>query len=136
MQQGAAMLNENGCILYANLSLGSLLGIERESLISFPLEKFLVVDDREAYRNLFASLQDGDAQSSAREVELRALRGDGDTVAVQLSFSLLSRDKSAIGVLVTDLTARNEQIDLASRFQRMQDDERKRIARELHDSVG
>jgi len=34
------------------------------------------------------------------------------------------------------LTASKEQGELASRFQRMQDEERKRIARELHDSVG
>ena len=57
-------------------------------------------------------------------------------IAAHFSLSLLSRDKLATGVLITDLTARKEQVDLASRFQRMQDDERKRIARELHDSVG
>jgi len=49
---------------------------------------------------------------------------------------LLSQDKSAIGVLITDLTSRKEQIEFASRLQNVQDEERRRIARELHDSVG
>ena len=33
MQQGAAMLDVNGCIVYANLSLAHLLGVPREKLI-------------------------------------------------------------------------------------------------------
>ena len=49
---------------------------------------------------------------------------------------MLSRDKSATGVLVTDLRLQKQQIEFASRLQHIQDEERKRIARELHDSVG
>ena len=52
------------------------------------------------------------------------------------SFSLLSRDKSATGVLITDLTSQKQQMEFASRLQTMQDEERRRLARELHDSVG
>jgi signal transduction histidine kinase len=38
--------------------------------------------------------------------------------------------------LITDLTVRKQQAEFASRLQNLQDEERKRIARELHDSVG
>ena len=40
------------------------------------------------------------------------------------------------GVLITDLTAQTQQTEFAARLQNMQDEERRRLARELHDSVG
>ncbi|MGB8579420.1 MAG: ATP-binding protein [Candidatus Sulfotelmatobacter sp.] len=131
MQQGAAMLDDKGCIVYANLSLAQLLGIPREKLIGLSLTKFLAPEDQSACLNLLH-----DAQSGSREGETHLLRAGGESIPAHFSFSLLSRDKSATGVLISDLTHRKEQGELAARFQRMQDDERKRIARELHDSVG
>jgi signal transduction histidine kinase len=61
---------------------------------------------------------------------------DGSLIPANFSFSVLSRDKSATGVLITDLRLHKQQIEFASRLQHIQDEERKRIARELHDSVG
>jgi PAS domain S-box-containing protein len=131
MQQGAAMLDAKGCIVYANLSLGQLLGVTREKLIGFLLTNFLAPEDQLTCRRLLR-----EAESGSSEGEVHLLLAGGDSIPVHVSMSLLSRDKSATGVLITDLTARKEQGELAARFQRMQDDERKRIARELHDSVG
>jgi PAS domain S-box-containing protein len=131
MQQGAAMLDANCCIVYANRSLAQLLGVPREAVIGFPLTHFLVTEDQPACQKLLH-----DAQSGPGEGEMRLLRATNEPISAHFSFTLLSRDKSATGVLITDLTSRKEQVDLASRFQRMQDDERRRIARELHDSVG
>jgi PAS domain S-box-containing protein len=131
MQLGAAMLDAKGCIIYSNNALAQLLGVPRETLVGFPLVNFLAAEDKPSCQQLLSA-----ARSGSSEGELRLLRADGSSVSTHLSLSLLSRDKSATGVLVTDLTSRKEQVDLASRFQRMQDDERKRIARELHDSVG
>ena len=125
------MLDANGCIVYCNLSLAQLLGVPREKLIGLLCTNFLPPEDQPSYQKLLREAQTG---SSEGEMHLR--RADGSSIAAHFSFSLLSRDKSATGVLITDLTARKEQVELASRFQRMQDDERKRIARELHDSVG
>ncbi|MGA9390739.1 MAG: ATP-binding protein [Candidatus Sulfotelmatobacter sp.] len=131
MQQGAAMLDANCCIVYANLSLSELLGASRDSLIGLSLTNFLPPEEGSSCKELLR-----EAQSGSAEGEMHLRRADGSSMAVHFSMSLLSRDKSATGLLVTDLTARKEQAELASRFQRMQDDERKRIARELHDSVG
>ena len=131
MQQSAAMLDASGSLVYANLSLAQLLGVEREKLIGLSLTKFLAPEDHPACLKLVREAQGG---SSEGELQLR--RAGGDSIPAHVSLCLLSRDKSAIGVLISDLTTRKEQGELAARFQRMQDDERKRIARELHDSVG
>src|SRR6202051_2927744 len=61
---------------------------------------------------------------------------DGSLIPASFSFCILSRDKTATGVLITDLSVQKQQVEFASRLQNMQDEERKRIARELHDSVG
>jgi PAS domain S-box-containing protein len=131
MQQGAAMLDAKGCIVYANLSLAQLLGVPREKLVGLSLTQFLAPEDQSACLKLLH-----DAQTGSSEGETHLLRPGGESIPAHFSFSLLSRDKSATGVLISDLTYRKEQGELAARFQRMQDDERKRIARELHDSVG
>src|ERR1700727_61996 len=131
MQQGAAMLNAQGDMIYCNLSLAHLFGGSREALVGTPLLGFVDPADRTVYLNLLQQ-----ARTGSSEGELRLLQGSGAPVSAHFSFSLLSRDKSATGVLVTDLTGQKQQIEFASRLQQMQDDERRRIARELHDSVG
>lgn len=129
MHQGAAMLNREGTMIYCNHALADLLGIPREGLIGHSLRDF--VPDPAAYERLL-----GDAQATTCEGEMM-LRCAGDNVIpANLSFTILSRDKSAIGVLFTDLRQQKEQVEFAARLQTLQDEERKRIARELHDSAG
>ena len=131
MQQGAAMLDARGCIVYCNLSLGRLLGMSKESVIGRHLQDFLAPEDQPSYRKLLHETQMG---SSEGEMHLRL--ADGNLIAANFSFSILSRDRSATGVLITDLTFQKQQAELSSRLLKMQDEERRRIARELHDSVG
>lgn len=131
MQQGAAMLDPRGCIVYCNLSLAQLLGVSREILIGASLHDFVHTADQPTCKKLLQETHQG-----LSEGEMRLQRSDGSHVAANFSFTMLSPDKSAIGLLITDLTERKLQIELASRLQQMQDDERRRIARELHDSVG
>jgi len=131
MQQGAAMLNAEGEIIYCNSSLAELLGQAREKLIGASLLTFINSADRPACLNLLQA-----AKTGSSEGEMHLVRVEGIPIAAKFSFSLLSRDKSATGVLITDLTGQKQQTEFASRLQQMQDDERRRIARELHDSVG
>jgi PAS domain S-box-containing protein len=131
MQQGAAMLNERGEMIYCNPSLAQLANRTRESMIGLPLERFIDSSDQSSIRNLAQR-----AQLGASQGDVSLLRVDGARIPVSLSFRLLSSDKSAIGVLVTDLTAQKQQADLAMRLQYVQDEERRRLARDLHDSVG
>jgi PAS domain S-box-containing protein len=131
MQQGAAMLDARGCIVYCNLSLAQLLGVERETVIGRYLLDFIASEDRPAYERL---LHENPIVSNEGEIRLQL--SDGSFIPTNFSFSLLARDKSATGVLVTDLTSQKQQMDFASRLQNLQDEERRRLARELHDSVG
>jgi len=131
MQQGAAMLDAHGCIVYCNLSLAQLLGMPRESVIGRLLHDFVPIADQPSYQKL---MQQGLIGSSEGEITLQL--SDGSLIPANFSFSVLSLDKSATGVLISDLTSRKQQMEFASRLQSVQDEERKRIARELHDSVG
>jgi PAS domain S-box-containing protein len=131
MQQGAAMLDARGCIVYCNRSLAQLLGLPREAVIGRLLQHFLAPADQSSYQKL---LQQTETGSSEGEMSLRL--SDGRVIPANFSFSALSRDQSATGVLITDLTSQKQQMEYASRLQNMQDEERRRLARELHDSVG
>jgi PAS domain S-box-containing protein len=131
MQQGAAMLDAGGRVVYCNLSLARLLGVPRESVIGNLLQDSLAPEDQSGYQRLL-----NDSQVGSSEGEMRLKLTDGSLIFANFSFSKLSRDKSATGVLITDLTPQRQQMDLALRLQSVQDDERKRLARELHDSVG
>jgi PAS domain S-box-containing protein len=138
MQQGAAMLDGHGEIIYSNPSLSQLVGKTRETLIGVPLENFVEASARPAFRKLLQQAELGSSES-----ELQLLRTDGALISTNFSLRLLSRDKSAIGILITDLTAQKQQAEFvirleqfAVRLQQLQDEERRRFARELHDSVG
>jgi PAS domain S-box-containing protein len=131
MQQGAAMLDVRGCVVYCNLSLANLLGAPRETVIGRLLMDFLASEDRPAYEKFLR-----ENQVASTEGEMCVKRADGSLIPADFSFSLLSRDKSATGVLITDLTSQKRQTEFASRLQSVQDEERRRLARELHDSVG
>jgi PAS domain S-box-containing protein len=131
MQQGAAMLDARGCIVYCNQSLARLLGMPRETVIGRLLREFVASEDWPTYQRLL----DQD-QTASGEGEMHLRLADGSQISANFSFSLLTRDKSATGVLITDLTSQKQQREFASRLQSMQDEERRRLARELHDSVG
>ena len=129
MQEGAAILNRDGEILYCNPSLASLVGQTRESLLGVPLKA--LTSDQLAFQRL---LQEAELRSGEGEMQL--LRTDGILIPAKFSCRLLSSDKSTIGVLITDLTAQKQEADIVARLQQVQDEERRRLARELHDSVG
>ncbi len=131
MQQGAAMLNARGEVIYCNPSLAALLQVTAQSMIAVPLSSLVQPEDRAELHRLIA-----DAQTGASEGELWLRRPDGSLLPARFSFTTLARDKSVTGVLITDLTTEKSNLDLASRIQRVQDEERRGIARELHDSVG
>jgi PAS domain S-box-containing protein len=131
MQQGAAMLSGEGCIIYCNQALAELLGTSREAVIGHSLQDFLLAEDTAACGALIRN-----AQAAPCEGEMTLYCKGDASIPASFSFTALSRDKSATGVLVTDLRNQKEQAEFAARLQALQDDERKRIARELHDSAG
>src|SRR5579885_886079 len=127
MRQGAAMLDNRGDVIYCNPSLAELLGLPADEIIGMQLRDFVYAEDVQSFDTLHAALSEGD---------LRLRRADDSLVSTRVTLSSLSRDNSVTGVLVVDLTTEKENADLASRIQSVQDEERRGIARELHDSVG
>src|SRR5579864_2218784 len=131
MQQGAAMLNASGDVIYCNPSLAELLGVPIASVIGLPLQNFLDPAHQPLCQKLLR-----ETKVAPCEGEMQLRQADGSVILAHFFFRSLLRDNSATGVLITDLTARKQQEELTSRIQQMQDEERRRIARELHDSVG
>lgn len=131
MQQGAAMLNAAGDIIYCNVSLAVLLGMSAESLIGVRLQSLVHPEDVAALQKILAG-----PELHSAEGEVRLRKFDGTLFWAGLSASAISRDGSIIGVLASDLTTEKANAELAARIQGLQDEERRNIARELHDSVG
>jgi|tagenome__1003787_1003787.scaffolds.fasta_scaffold20988663_8 PAS domain S-box-containing protein len=131
MHQGAAMLNPAHEVIYCNPGLATLLDLGTELPVGRPLQDFIHPDNHTAFRQMLEA-----AQSAPAEGELVLRRTDGSVVPVKVSVSTLSGDKSIIGILVADLSAEKANAELAARIQSVQDEERRGIARELHDSVG
>ena len=131
MQQGAAMVNSTGHIIYCNPSLAELLGMTSETMVGRRFNELVTADDRPVFQRLLEELQDG-----SRDGELQLRRCDDTIIPARVSLTTLYRDKSAMGVLISDLTSEKSYAELASRIQSLQDEERKKIARDLHDSVG
>ncbi len=131
MQQGAAMIDAHGEVIYCNPSLAALFGTSIESLIGARLKDLVHPDDVPVFQQLLEG-----ARAGASEGEVRLRKMDESILDARLSLTTLSRDGSVTGVLVTDLTTEKANAELVSRIQRLQDEERRSIARELHDSVG
>jgi PAS domain S-box-containing protein len=109
MQQGAAMLNAGGDIIYCNPSLARLLGLQPEKLIGTPLCQLIDQGDRAFCQELMDRSKFGSAEG-----EMRLTSGDHAITFANFSFISLAQDGSAYGVLVTDLTTQKRQVELAA----------------------
>jgi PAS domain S-box-containing protein len=145
---GIALETMEGRILDVNPAFCSMIGYSLEELQSSTCAQFSHPDDEEIERILFDELRQG-LRSSYR-IEKRFFRKDGSEMWGQVSVSLLYRnhgtDPLVIG-MVSDVTAqktaeaslhqRDQELQrLAGRLIEAQEDERRRISRELHDDIG
>jgi len=161
---GYLTLSEQGLILEANLTIVTLLGVTRSALVKQPLTRFIVREDQDIhYRHRKQLLETGapqvyEVRMSRREADpfwarLEAVHAQdaGGVPLHRVAVSDVSRriraeqaerqaaeelqkSHEALEVRVEERTA--EVRILSSRLLAAQEEERRRIAKDLHDGLG
>jgi PAS domain S-box-containing protein len=145
---GIALETMDGLILEVNPAFCSMIGYSPAELCSATCARISHPDDEKIEQALFQELREG-TRTSYR-IEKRFFRKDGSQMWGQVSVSLLNcndgRTPLVIG-MVSDITAqKNAEASLQLRDQELQrlaeqlietqEEERRRISRELHDDIG
>ncbi len=138
---GIALVDVHGHPAESNPALQKMVGYNKFELADMPFTEFTHPDDAQADWDLFMQLVEG--KRDYYQMEKRFLRRDGRVVWGQLHVSLVRDQKGefkhSIG-MVEDISERKRTEEalrqLSGRLLRLQDEERRRIARELHETVG
>jgi PAS domain S-box-containing protein len=134
--------NSQGKLVLANAQVERLFGYRQQELLGRPVEMLVPERFRSDHNEQCMSFF-GEARLHTKHcgLELVGLRKDGHEFPVEISLSPLQTDQ---GLLVTtairDITERKRAEEslrvLSGQLMQLQDQERRRIARELHDSAG
>jgi PAS domain S-box-containing protein len=143
MNEGTAVLSSDHIVLHSNGRFARFLGRRLQSVIGSSLMDLVLPDD---HLKLRALLQHAAQKNCRGEIRLRPNRGTpisvhlslnplrlNSTRAVCLIASDLSEMKRAEGALVLQ---REQLRALAERLQWVREEDRKRVARDLHDQIG
>jgi PAS domain S-box-containing protein len=144
MSEGAATLSRNGAVLYCNRRFAELMSRPQEKIIGIAVQSLLAKTERDRFEAFLT-----EAQKAVAKGEFNLRRKDGSLVPVYLSLNRFPGYKGhALGMVITDLSEQKrkqaEEIKLAEATRRLllehmlsaQEEERRRIARELHDEAG
>ena len=144
MSEGAATLSRDGAVLYCNRKFAEMMGRPTGKLIGVAVQSLVAEAERERSQTLLAA-----ARKAAVKGEFNLRCSDGSLIPVYLSLNILRGFKGlALGMVITDLSEQKrkqaEEIKHTEETRRLllertlsaQEDERRRIARELHDEAG
>lgn len=135
INEGALTLALDGRVLYANRRFAAMVSMPLEKVIGRLLGDFVQTLDCPGIEDLLES-----AARAHQAEECVLLTDGGKRIPAHLSLSPLEAgDLKGICVIVADLTDQKhkekELAQLSARLLRLQDEERRRIARDLHDST-
>ena len=143
ISDGVATLDTDGVVLYANARLAAILRVRAEQFPGTSLQSYVSPSDREALQTLIA---EGLSNSAQGEIALAA--AEGRSRLVRLAFNPVKnsvpRTVCVVATELTELVEANEALrsneeslrQLSARLLKLQDEERRRIARDLHDITG
>jgi PAS domain S-box-containing protein len=145
---GIALETLEGGILEVNPAFCAMLGYSAQELLSSSCARLSHPEDEEREKPLFEELREG-ARSSYR-IQKRFFRKDGSQMWGYVNVSLLVRNHGSAPLvigMVSDITAqktaetslhqRDQELQrLAGHLIGAQEEERRRISRELHDDIG
>jgi two-component system, NarL family, sensor kinase len=143
IDEGAATLSDDGTVLYSNSRFAEIFGAPLEKFIGAPLQNFVAGGDLPALEKLISSARDG---STRGEIRLTNIDDRPRTVRLTLSPNrqMGAETICAVATELTELVETNEALrvteaslrQLSGRLMQLQDEERRRIARDLHDITG
>ena len=134
---GILVVDHGGLIRSANPMVGRLFGYELQELVGQNVDVLVPMSARSPHADHRARyVRTPRPRPMGAELDLRGRRRDGSEFPVEISLSpWASPDGMRVIVTVRDVTQRKRLRDFSAGALRASEDERRRIARELHDDT-